>query len=252
MFNQVNEYILQILLCSVFMPKDFELVSNEPVRGANRGGPIIVPTAEEEPIYKPRHIIKELTRKGSSVSLEDECNKRPNFLDVPKKELKRDHNGSFQQTQGDAEKSSCCYLNNDVVRDLDRLSLQKSSANNLCKNGSAKDKANIFSHSCSKPSQHSSCGNNLFDKHSVTLGPLCCSTVLPEEEDTSPLSSQALQGLLDTENLLPLHDPELYIEIVKNTKSVPEYSEVAYPDYFGHVPPFFKEPILERPYGVQR
>ncbi|XP_073489632.1 cytosolic carboxypeptidase 1 [Aquarana catesbeiana] len=224
--------------------QDFELVSNEPVRGANRGGPIIVPTAEEEPIYKPRHIIKELTRKGSNLSLEDECKKRPNFLDVPKKEIK---------TQGDTDKSSCCYLNSDVVKDLDRLSLQKSSANNLCKNGSAKDKSNFLSHTCSKPVQNSSCGNNLFDKHSVTLGPLCCSTVLPDDdEDTSPLSSQALQGLLDTENFLPLHDPELYIEIVKNTKSVPEYSEVAYPDYFGHVPPFFKEPILERPYGVQR
>lgn len=225
------------------MPKDFELVSNEPVRGANHGGPIIVPTAEEEPIYKPRHIIKALTRKGSNISLEDECNKRPNFLDVPKKEIK---------TQGDTDKSSCCYLNSDVVKDLDRLSLQKSSANNLCKNGSAKDKSNFLSHTCSKPVQNS-CGNNLFDKHSVTLGPLCCSTVLPDDdEDTSPLSSDALQGLLDTENVLTLHDPELYIEIVKNTKSVPEYSEVAYPDYFGHVPPFFKEPILERPYGVQR
>ncbi|XP_072260180.1 cytosolic carboxypeptidase 1 isoform X2 [Pyxicephalus adspersus] len=230
--------------------QDFELVSNDPARGANQGGPIIVPTAEEEPIYKPRHIINELNRKSSSISLEDECNKRPNFLDVPKKDIKRDHIASFQQTQGETEKSSCCYLNNDVVRDLDRLSLQKSSANNLCKNGSSKDKP----HSCSKPAQNSSCSNNLFDKHSVTLGPLCCSTASPddEEEDTSPLTSQALQDLLDTENLLPLHDPELYIEIVKNTKSVPEYSEVAYPDYFGHVPPFFKEPILERPYGVQR
>ncbi|KAK9408246.1 cytosolic carboxypeptidase 1 [Crotalus adamanteus] len=28
--------------------------------------------------------------------------------------------------------------------------------------------------------------------------------------------------------------------------------KVAYPDYFGHIPPPFKEPILERPYGVQR
>ncbi|XP_068093227.1 cytosolic carboxypeptidase 1 isoform X2 [Hyperolius riggenbachi] len=236
--------------------QDFEFISNEPVTVANRGGPIIVPTAGEEPIYKPRHIMKELTRKSNSISLEAECNKRPSFLDVPKKNVKRDHNGSYQQTQGDLERLSCCYLNSDVVRDLDRLSLQKSSSCNHYKNvtASAKDRPNLLSHSCSTPPQNSSCGNSLFEKHSVTLGPLCCSGTWPdEEEDTSPLSSgQVLQSLLDTENLLPLHDPELYIEIVKNTKSVPEYSEVAYPDYFGHVPPFFKEPILERPYGVQR
>lgn len=56
----------------------------------------------------------------------------------------------------------------------------------------------------------------------------------------------------DTAQLLPLHDPDLYVEMVKGTSSVPEYTEVAYPDYFGHVAPTFKEPHLERVYGVQR
>ncbi|XP_035999694.1 cytosolic carboxypeptidase 1 [Fundulus heteroclitus] len=56
----------------------------------------------------------------------------------------------------------------------------------------------------------------------------------------------------DTAQLLPLHDPDLYVEMVKGTQSVPQYAEVAYPDYFGHVAPMFKEPLLERIYGVQR
>uniref|UniRef100_A0A3Q2CIK7 Cytosolic carboxypeptidase 1 n=1 Tax=Cyprinodon variegatus TaxID=28743 RepID=A0A3Q2CIK7_CYPVA len=56
----------------------------------------------------------------------------------------------------------------------------------------------------------------------------------------------------DTAQLLPLHDPDLYVEMVKGTQSVPHYAEVAYPDYFGHVPPVFKEPLLERVHGVQR
>uniref|UniRef100_A0A3P8QDX9 tubulin-glutamate carboxypeptidase n=1 Tax=Astatotilapia calliptera TaxID=8154 RepID=A0A3P8QDX9_ASTCA len=56
----------------------------------------------------------------------------------------------------------------------------------------------------------------------------------------------------DTALLLPLHDPDLYVEMVKGTRSVPQYAEVAYPDYFGHVAPTFKEPHLERVYGVQR
>uniref|UniRef100_A0A3Q3X522 Cytosolic carboxypeptidase 1 n=1 Tax=Mola mola TaxID=94237 RepID=A0A3Q3X522_MOLML len=56
----------------------------------------------------------------------------------------------------------------------------------------------------------------------------------------------------DTAQLLPLHDPDLYVEMVKGTHTVPQYAEVAYPDYFGHVAPTFKEPLLERVYGVQR
>ncbi|XP_068994869.1 cytosolic carboxypeptidase 1 isoform X2 [Embiotoca jacksoni] len=56
----------------------------------------------------------------------------------------------------------------------------------------------------------------------------------------------------DTALLLPLHDPDLYVEMVKGTHSVPLYAEVAYPDYFGHVAPTFRETHMERVYGVQR
>uniref|UniRef100_A0A8D3CVQ6 Cytosolic carboxypeptidase 1 n=1 Tax=Scophthalmus maximus TaxID=52904 RepID=A0A8D3CVQ6_SCOMX len=55
----------------------------------------------------------------------------------------------------------------------------------------------------------------------------------------------------DTALLLSLHDPDLYVEMVKGTHSVPQYAEVAYPDYFGHIAPTFREPHLERVYGVQ-
>lgn len=63
---------------------------------------------------------------------------------------------------------------------------------------------------------------------------------------------QAELEVPDTAALLPLHDPDLYLEMVKGTFSVPGYTEVAYPDYFGHVAPSFREHILERVYGVQR
>lgn len=74
------------------------------------------------------------------------------------------------------------------------------------------------------------------------------------EDDSSSLSSgeQACLEVPDTAAMLPLHDPELYIHLVKSTRSVPRYGEVAYPDYFGHVPPPFPEHVLERVYGVQR
>ncbi|KAF7659266.1 hypothetical protein LDENG_00001000 [Lucifuga dentata] len=72
-----------------------------------------------------------------------------------------------------------------------------------------------------------------------------CGSEGPEDE-------KAVLEVPDTALLLPLHDPDLYVEMVKGTHSVPQYSDVAYPDYFGHVAPTFKEPLQERVYGVQR
>ncbi|XP_051964231.1 cytosolic carboxypeptidase 1 isoform X2 [Xyrauchen texanus] len=70
----------------------------------------------------------------------------------------------------------------------------------------------------------------------------------PQEETRD----QAEIEVPDTAALLPLHDPDLYLEMVKGTRSVPAYTEVAYPDYFGHVALNLHEPILERVNGVQR
>nr|XP_029492899.1 cytosolic carboxypeptidase 1 [Oncorhynchus nerka] len=70
-----------------------------------------------------------------------------------------------------------------------------------------------------------------------------------EEEESS---EEGVLHVPDTALLLPLHDPDLYVEMVKSTSSVPQFSEVAYPDYFGHVAPTSREHILERVYGVQR
>uniref|UniRef100_A0A8C5EP96 Cytosolic carboxypeptidase 1 n=1 Tax=Gouania willdenowi TaxID=441366 RepID=A0A8C5EP96_GOUWI len=82
------------------------------------------------------------------------------------------------------------------------------------------------------------------------LGEICahCGSEGAEDEP----GEGAVLEVPDTALLLPLHDPDLYVEMVKGTKSVPQYAEVAYPDYFGHVAPTFREPLLERVYGVQR
>ncbi|XP_055774952.1 cytosolic carboxypeptidase 1-like isoform X3 [Salvelinus fontinalis] len=69
-----------------------------------------------------------------------------------------------------------------------------------------------------------------------------------EEEESG---EGAVLHVPDTALLLPLHDPDLYVEMVKSTRSVPQFSEVAYPDYLGHVAPTSREHILERVYGVQ-
>uniref|UniRef100_A0A3B3Y2G5 Cytosolic carboxypeptidase 1 n=1 Tax=Poecilia mexicana TaxID=48701 RepID=A0A3B3Y2G5_9TELE len=79
------------------------------------------------------------------------------------------------------------------------------------------------------------------------VGSDCGSEGTEDEAGDAPLLE-----VPDTAQLLPLHDPDLYVEMVKGTQSVPQYAEVAYPDYFGHIAPMLKEPLLERIYGVQR
>ncbi|XP_055024188.2 LOW QUALITY PROTEIN: cytosolic carboxypeptidase 1 [Misgurnus anguillicaudatus] len=90
-----------------------------------------------------------------------------------------------------------------------------------------------------------------------SLGRLVLDGVDPVNGDCDDRSQDESgeQGLLvvpDTAAVLPLHDPDLYLEMVKSTRSVPIYTEVAYPDYFGHVGLDLREPIVERVYGVQR
>uniref|UniRef100_A0A8C0GPY7 tubulin-glutamate carboxypeptidase n=1 Tax=Chelonoidis abingdonii TaxID=106734 RepID=A0A8C0GPY7_CHEAB len=141
----------------------------------------------------------------------------------------------------------------ELGRPIEELKMYEQFFPELSDNFKKESKTSLTSLTCNKPCQHvSSCGSVLFEGRSVQLGKLCFTGVDPEEEDDSSSHSSGEQVILEVPDILPLHDPDLYIEIVKNTKSVPEYSEVAYPDYFGHIPPPFKEPILERPYGVQR
>ncbi|XP_062855346.1 cytosolic carboxypeptidase 1 isoform X2 [Trichomycterus rosablanca] len=87
----------------------------------------------------------------------------------------------------------------------------------------------------------------LLDTSDSVNGSGCVESGLQDES-----AEQAELELPDTAALLPLHDPDLYLEMVKGTSSVPGYTEVGYPDYFGHVAPSFREPIMERVYGVQR
>ncbi|KFQ96157.1 Cytosolic carboxypeptidase 1, partial [Nipponia nippon] len=181
--------------------------------------------------------------------------KRPAFLELPKKDSIKDSSLHQQNDQRNLL-PSCQCLSQEIVKGLDRISLQNSAKNDqhygtgcIIKKES---KTSLTALACSKPCEHvSPCGSSLFEGSSVQLGKLCCTGVDSEEED-SRSSSSGEQVVLEVSDVSPVHDCDLYIEMVKTTKSIPEYSEVAYPDYFGHIPPPFKEPILERPYGVQR
>lgn len=52
--------------------------------------------------------------------------------------------------------------------------------------------------------------------------------------------------------LIPFHDPYIYTIKAEETKSVANYKTLAFPDYWGHVPPHSKEPLLGRWCGGQR
>ncbi|XP_026559650.1 cytosolic carboxypeptidase 1 isoform X1 [Pseudonaja textilis] len=236
--------------------QECDLISKEPKSFSNNsapGGPIVVPTAGEEPSLT--NDMMQLPVKESNLQSED-CNRRPGFLGLVKNDGIMDNS---LQHQDDHLKllPSCQCLNHEIVRDFDQISLQntsKSEQSNISKTVTKKECKTSFSEiTCNKPFQHvPTCGSVLFEGRSVQLGKLCCSGPDPEEEEVSCSVSVGEQVTIEVPDTIQLHDPELYIETVKNTTSVPEYSEVAYPDYFGHIPPPFKEPILDRPYGVQR
>uniref|UniRef100_A0A8C8HRD3 tubulin-glutamate carboxypeptidase n=1 Tax=Oncorhynchus tshawytscha TaxID=74940 RepID=A0A8C8HRD3_ONCTS len=51
---------------------------------------------------------------------------------------------------------------------------------------------------------------------------------------------------------IPHHDPRMYTTAAALTKSIPEYSILAFPDFWGHLPPQSKEPMAGRKPNVQR
>ncbi|XP_057277919.1 cytosolic carboxypeptidase 4 isoform X1 [Pezoporus wallicus] len=51
---------------------------------------------------------------------------------------------------------------------------------------------------------------------------------------------------------IPFHSPRFYIARAKCVKSIPDYKDLAFPDFWGHQPPPYSKPMLERKYGVQR
>ncbi|XP_065497780.1 cytosolic carboxypeptidase 4 isoform X4 [Caloenas nicobarica] len=66
-------------------------------------------------------------------------------------------------------------------------------------------------------------------------------------------SSDIVTNLLEKhQGDIPFHSPRFYVTRAKCVKSVPNYKDLAFPDFWGHQPPPFSKPMLERKYGVQR
>ncbi|XP_066567167.1 cytosolic carboxypeptidase 1 isoform X2 [Amia ocellicauda] len=239
-----------------------EISANTTVLEPKLPGTIVVPTAGDEPA-----IDLSSTKKETKLTTEEQT--KPQSLNTQAGEsvkaaapvdLESIVISKHDKHSPDANKlliSQC--LKHDLVKEMDRLSIDgESASNNLkCCNSTGingqRYKGALNSTTCNKGCQNFSGTSGSSAEH--LSAPPCSPRGEPDNEDDCSSHSSGEQGVLevpDTAALLPLHDPELYIETVKTTKSVPQYAEVAYPDYFGHIAPTFKEHILERVYGVQR
>ncbi|XP_054551431.1 cytosolic carboxypeptidase 4 [Talpa occidentalis] len=65
--------------------------------------------------------------------------------------------------------------------------------------------------------------------------------------------AEAIDELLKTHPTpIPFHDPCLYMANARRTRSVADFTTLAFPDLWGHCPPPSAQSMLERKYGVQR
>ncbi|XP_028658239.1 cytosolic carboxypeptidase 1 isoform X1 [Erpetoichthys calabaricus] len=237
-----------------------EVASIIPVSEPKFSGAIVVPTADQEPAACRNTVKGEKKTLRTDEESKQTLNSSFSTADLENQTASLDMN-NFQvcsEIPNSTKHLSSQCLNHELVRDMDKLSLGGESASkNLryCPSKYVNGQNSKMSHECSD-----CCNGCQIISGSIVPSVVDTTTETThadeaENDDDSSSHSSSDQGFLevpDTAALLPLHDPDLYIETVKNTKSVPEYTEVAYPDYCGHIAPSFKEPILERLYGVQR
>ncbi|NWR69721.1 CBPC4 carboxypeptidase, partial [Centropus unirufus] len=74
--------------------------------------------------------------------------------------------------------------------------------------------------------------------------------------NSSPEEKLENSGIVTTQEKhqgdIPFHSPQVYAARAKCVKSVPDYKDLAFPDFWGHQAPPYSKPMLERKYGVQR
>ena len=80
-----------------------------------------------------------------------------------------------------------------------------------------------------------------------------CITPIPSARDQEEDMERPLSGFDDDdESLESIHDPLMYQDLARVTKSVYKFEKVAYPDLCGAKSPYEAEPLYHRKFGVQR
>ncbi|XP_058667437.1 cytosolic carboxypeptidase 4 [Ammospiza caudacuta] len=82
--------------------------------------------------------------------------------------------------------------------------------------------------------------------------PHCEASIDPSPEGRLE-SSDLVRNLLEKHRMdIPFHSPCFYAARAQCVKSIPGYRELAFPDFWGHQPPPYSKPVLERKHGLQR
>ena len=80
-----------------------------------------------------------------------------------------------------------------------------------------------------------------------------CITPIPSSREQEDEMERPLSGYDDDDESVELsHDPLMYQDLARVTKSVYKYEKVAYPDLCGAKSPYDAEPLYHRKFGVQR
>ncbi|NXO47998.1 CBPC4 carboxypeptidase, partial [Aramus guarauna] len=102
--------------------------------------------------------------------------------------------------------------------------------------------------------------------HALTLHPLpieaawykkifypeCEASINPSPRGRLESSDMVTNLLEKHQGDIPFHSPCFYIARAKCVKSISDYKDLAFPDFWGHQPPLYSKPMLERKDGVQR
>uniref|UniRef100_A0A8C6ZQ80 tubulin-glutamate carboxypeptidase n=1 Tax=Nothoprocta perdicaria TaxID=30464 RepID=A0A8C6ZQ80_NOTPE len=80
-----------------------------------------------------------------------------------------------------------------------------------------------------------------------------CETSINPSPEGRLKSSDIMRSLLKKhQGTIPFHNPCFYVSRAECVKSIPDYKFLAFPDFWGHQPPPYGKPMLERKCGVQR
>ncbi|XP_048812209.1 cytosolic carboxypeptidase 4 isoform X1 [Lagopus muta] len=84
------------------------------------------------------------------------------------------------------------------------------------------------------------------------FNPECEASIDPTSGVRSETAEIMTDLLEEHQGNIPFHSPHFYVARAKCTKSIPAYRDLAFPDFWGHQPPAYGTPMLDRQYGVQR
>ncbi|NXK46513.1 CBPC4 carboxypeptidase, partial [Chauna torquata] len=85
-----------------------------------------------------------------------------------------------------------------------------------------------------------------------TFNPECEASIDPSSGERLETSDIVTNLLEEHQGNIPFHSPHFYIARAKCIKSILAYKDLAFPDFWGHQPPPYGKPMLERQTGIQR